>query len=93
MAAYSDKLALRVRDALTERGISPRDVAKLSGGKISHMTVSEMLRGTAPSPRKIAVFALTIGEHPDEYLKDAGEPFRYTGPRELARVKRTLVPA
>ena len=88
MAAYSDQLAARVRKALDERGISPRDVAKLSGGKISHMTVSEMLRGTAPSPRKIAVFALAIGDHPDRYLEDAGEPFRDCGRMELAGVKR-----
>lgn len=90
MAQYSEGLASRVRQALEERSLSTRDVAKLARGAISHMTVSEMVRGVVPSPRKIAAFAVAIGEHPDVYLEAAGEPFRYVGGLTAGSVMRGL---
>lgn len=93
MARQSSTLASVVRKDLQEKGWSPRDVARASGDRISHMTVNEMMRGVVPSPRKLTVFALTIGEHPDRYFAAAEEPYRYTGDLDLSRVEHALAMA
>jgi len=87
MARYSNSLPELVRAALQRKGLSARDVARMSESKISHMTINEMMRGVVPSPRKVAVFAITIGEHPDVFLEAAGEPFRYVGELNLSSVR------
>ena len=81
-----------VRAALDkDGGVSVREVARRSAGRISTTTILNMLAGHIPYAEVIAEYALATGEDPDRLLALAGKPFRYE--REPAsRVRLPLAP-
>lgn len=90
MARYSNRLGALLKDTMERKGLTPRDVARMSNGKVSHMTVNEAANGTVPSLEKTVVIALALGEDPNYYLEAAGRPFRFTGPNDLSWITPAL---
>lgn len=72
MATYSDKLGTLVTESLKARGLSTRDVARLSDGSVSHQTIADMCRGVAPGIPKLVAVARLLGDDPNTYLEAAG---------------------
>jgi transcriptional regulator with XRE-family HTH domain len=67
---FRDDIGKIIAEARWSEGLSRREVAEFSNGKISEATISKIETGkVVPTPRSVFILCQTLGLDPHDYYK------------------------